>query len=384
MKRFTLFLLAFPLLLVGQSRAGDPGEIRWSCLDGEPGLIGLWVGGEYCGKLDPATGAWEFRRGTRANLRDLVNEHNPPARTGQPIASLPAPRVVANARGETVRTENFLVTAPTKADAQAFADVAEAERKKLAIRWTGKELPRWRDPCPVTVIFSGESGGGGATTFVFSDEIRRSMKIEGERGYLLANVLPHEVNHTIFADWFRRPVPRWADEGAAGTAQSPESRAEDRRKCVRILNAGDGIALSWLFKQTEYPRSAEHVTALYVQGACVVDYLVSLKDHATFMEFVGLAMAKDWNEAAKACYGFANVDALQESWVNWLRRGASTAKSAPDDCGCDPCAPGCRCGCDASAIDSPASRWGWWIVLGAVVVALCVIAFGGNRPRLGV
>lgn len=291
----------------------------------------------------------------------------------------PVVTLAASARGE-----NFLVTAPNQADADAFLGVAEAKRKELAKLWTGNELPRWRDPCPVKVTYREGLKGGGATTLTFSSEggvTSRSMAIDGERDYLLAHVLPHEVNHTVFADWFGKPVPRWADEGAAGTAQGEESKADERKRCVRALNAGDGIALSWLFKLREYPKDARQVELLYCQGMSVVEFLVSRKDHAAFMEYVGLAMSKqgDWNAASKAVYGFESVDALQSAWVEWLRANAKRAAAAPGStasattsklgaCGCiEPCVDECYCGCAPKNPD-----WVPWLAMAIGVGAVCV------------
>ncbi len=41
------------------------------------------------------------------------------------------------------------------------------------------------------------------------------MNIEGPLDRLLSSVLPHEITHTVFAHYFRTPVPRWADEGGS-------------------------------------------------------------------------------------------------------------------------------------------------------------------------
>ena len=40
-------------------------------------------------------------------------------------------------------------------------------------------------------------------------------QITGPKERLLNSVLPHEITHTVFAHYFKQPVPRWADEGGA-------------------------------------------------------------------------------------------------------------------------------------------------------------------------
>src|SRR5258708_36067887 len=82
----------------------------------------------------------------------------------------------------------------------------------------------------------GQLGAGGATTFSFFPNAQGSaevcnwdMQIQGSLERILDSVLPHEVSHTIFACHFRRPLPRWADEGAATLAEHESERSRQEQ-----------------------------------------------------------------------------------------------------------------------------------------------------------
>src|SRR5260370_3132554 len=112
----------------------------------------------------------------------------------------------------------------------------------------------WGRPCPLRVTLS-MNGSGGATQFVFDNGqvLDQNMNIEGSLDRLLASVLPHEVTHTVFAYYFRSPVPRWADEGGAGLSEDDVERNRHDMLCRQILNNGRQIPLPRLFSLTPYP-----------------------------------------------------------------------------------------------------------------------------------
>src|SRR5207244_7114206 len=118
-----------------------------------------------------------------------------------------------------------------------------------------------------------ENCAGGATTFNFvGDNMWQTVHIEGPLDRLVASVLPHEVTHTVFAHYFGRPVPRWADEGSAVLSEDELERSRHDVMVRQILNSGRGIALRQLFKLHDYPPE---VGALYAEGYSVSNFLVT-------------------------------------------------------------------------------------------------------------
>src|SRR5262245_34767248 len=74
----------------------------------------------------------------------------------------------AAASAASPRSQNFIVSAQTKALAVEICEAAETYRRDLAIEWLGAELPPWQQPCPIEAQVHPGLGAGGATQFSFS------------------------------------------------------------------------------------------------------------------------------------------------------------------------------------------------------------------------
>jgi hypothetical protein len=222
--------------------------------------------------------------------------------------------------GASARTTNFLVHAPTPQIAQQVGQYAEHYRKQKAIEWLGYEMPTWPQPCPLHVHVTME-GPSGATTFLFGPQGATSMRmdIRGPLDRLLSSVLPHEVTHTVFAHYFKRAVPRWADEG--GSVLSEDDIELDRHdKLVRsILNRGQQYRLRNLMTLKDYPDQRDRVVCLYAQGFSLAHYLVHISDKQTYLRFVAHGMARGWDSAVQTHYRMRNVEELEGAWLQHLR-----------------------------------------------------------------
>ena len=239
--------------------------------------------------------------------------------------------------GAAYRTPNFVVEAPTPEMAQQVGQYAEHYRKEKAMQWLGQEMPQWPDPCPLRVTIT-MNGSGGATSFAFDHGriLGQDMHIEGSLDRLLASVLPHEVTHTVFAYYYRQPVPRWADEGGAVLSEDDIERNRHDHLVREILNTpGRAIPLRRLFSMSKYPPD---VMVLYAEGYSVSNFLVSNSNRGVFLNFVAQGMRGDWDAAVKANYGYGNVEELEKAWVESLYRArqqpapqlASRPPTSPD------------------------------------------------------
>ena len=219
------------------------------------------------------------------------------------------------------RTANFVVEAPTETLARRIGDAAEQYRHDLAIEWTGQPLPRWSRPCPIQAQVAPHLGAGGATSFVFDngEVFNWTMTIQGSEQRILDSVLPHEITHTIFASHFRRPLPRWADEGACTTVEHPVERARQHRLLIEFLTTGRGIAFPKMFAMREYPAD---VLPLYSQGYSLARYLIERGGRHKYVSFVGDGLATDeWSGALAKHYGVGDVAQLQHQWLEWVKLG---------------------------------------------------------------
>jgi hypothetical protein len=227
----------------------------------------------------------------------------------------------APAQAAGYRTANFLVDAPTEALARRIGDAAEQYRHTLALEWLGSPLPRWSRPCPIKAEVAPHLGAGGATSFVFDrgEVFNWTMTIQGSEERILDSVLPHEVTHTIFASHFRRPLPRWADEGACTTVEHPVERARQHRLLIEFLTTQRGIAFPDMFAMREYPAD---VLPLYAQGYSLARYLIDRGGRHKYVAFLTEGLANDdWSTALKRHYGVPTVAQMQGVWLDWVKQG---------------------------------------------------------------
>jgi hypothetical protein len=219
------------------------------------------------------------------------------------------------------KTTNFVVSAPTPQLAKEIGDAAEMWRRQLSTEWLGKELPAWSKPCPIHAQVSPGMGAGGATSFVFDrgEVFGWKMNIQGSRERILDSVLPHEVTHTIFASYFREPLPRWADEGACTTVEHPSEIAKQERNLVNFLKTGRGIPFRQMFSMKEYPPD---VMPLYAQGHSLAQWLIENRGRRAFLEFLADGMRdEDWQRAVHQHYGFNDLVTMQHAWNDWVKQG---------------------------------------------------------------
>jgi hypothetical protein len=220
-------------------------------------------------------------------------------------------------------TPNFEVEAPTAAIAEKVALTAEHCREDLAVEWLGHKLPNWYKPCQVRVKV-GQFGAGGATTFSFAggEVYGWDMTVQGSLERILDSVIPHEVSHTIFACHFRRPLPRWADEGAATLAEEDSERRRQRKLVEEVMPSKRRIPLRELLSITEYPKNMQHVLSLYAEGYSLADFLVQKGGKSRFLAFMQDAHFSGWDAALRRHYEEESVEALESKWSNWVVTGS--------------------------------------------------------------
>jgi hypothetical protein len=221
--------------------------------------------------------------------------------------------------GAKYSTPNFVVEAPTAQLAKSAGDYAEFYRREKALQWLGQEMPQWPEPCPLRVTVT-MNGSGGATSFVFDQGriLGQEMHIEGTQERLLASVLPHEITHTVFAHYFRCPVPRWADEGGSVLSEDDIERNRHDALVREVLRTpGRAIPLRRLFAMTKYPPD---VMVLYAEGYSVSSFLVAQGGRSEFLAFTAQGMRGDWDAAVKAHYRYNSVEELEKAWVEDLSK----------------------------------------------------------------
>ena len=230
---------------------------------------------------------------------------------------------LGSVEGEFV-SPNFIVHAPTTDIARQVAQAAEDSRRKLAVQWYGHEVNNWGEPCVVSVVVGKNLGAGGATRFKFHDgEVYGwNMEVQGSLERILDSVIPHEVNHTILACYFRRKVPRWADEGAATVVEHISERSRSFDLAEKLVNQGRRIPLRVLLSMKQYPRDSDQVLAMYAQGYSLVEFLLQHKGRKHFLNFLNDAHHRGWDRAIASFYGSQGIEELERKWSTWVLAGS--------------------------------------------------------------
>ncbi|MGZ0171549.1 MAG: hypothetical protein ACKVHE_18540 [Planctomycetales bacterium] len=230
---------------------------------------------------------------------------------------------MGSVEGEYV-SPNFVVQAPTTEIARQVAEAAEASRRKLAVQWYGHEINNWGEPCEVSVIVGKNLGAGGATRFKFDqgEVYGWKMEVQGSLERILDSVIPHEVNHTILACYFRRKVPRWADEGAATVVEHISEKSRSFDLAEKLVNQGRRIPLRVLLNMTQYPRDTDQVLAMYAQGYSLTEFLLQRKGRKHFLNFLNDAHHLGWDRAIATFYGSKGIEQLEQKWSGWVLAGS--------------------------------------------------------------
>jgi hypothetical protein len=235
--------------------------------------------------------------------------------------------VVMVSAGASYRTPNFIIQTASPQFAEQLGKAAEQYRHDLAIAWTGNAMPDWAQPCVCTIQAGPNLGAGGATTFMFDrgEVFGWRMTIQGSEQRLLDSVLPHEITHMIFASHFRRPLPRWADEGGATTMEHVSEKNKHRQMLVEFLRTSRGIAFNQMFAMTEYPSD---VMPLYAQGYSLAEFLIEQYGRREFVAYLSEGMStNNWPAATAHHYNIADLSTLQNTWLAWVAQGSPPLKS---------------------------------------------------------
>src|SRR5262249_15549969 len=131
---------------------------------------------------------------------------------------------------------------------------------------------------------------------------------------------------TIFASHFRRPLPRWADEGACTTVEHTSERTKQQKMLVHFLKNNRGIPFSQMLVMKEYPHD---VMPLYSQGHSLVSFLIGQGGRQKFLNYVAAAMEREnWTQATQQFYAYNNLSDLQNQWLTWVRQGSPAQQAS--------------------------------------------------------
>ncbi|WP_439632064.1 hypothetical protein [Gemmata sp.] len=237
-----------------------------------------------------------------------------------------APVVAVVAAGDAVETDSFVVRCVGNRElAESVAKVAEAQRKAIFERWSGPPAAAWAPKCEIVVhgtaeVYSkattrpAESTGTAAVQLASGRATSRRIDLRADDGSIASNALPRELTHVVLADLFPdRPPPKWAAEGMAILAGTPEEAGRYLRTLPRCARDGDWHALAQLLEMKDFP--AEKVTGFYCQSVSLTDHLIrAAGNERNFTIFLRDTHRYGTASALKRQYGFDSPQALETSW----------------------------------------------------------------------
>ena len=115
----------------------------------------------------------------------------------------------------------------------------------------------------------------------------------------------------MFAD---KPPPRWALEGMAILAGSPDEIDRYTRTLTRCAREGELRPLAAILELKDFP--ADKITGFYCQSVSVTEYLIKRSGERNFKIFLSDAQRYGVPQALRRQY---NIDGPQELEREWKR-----------------------------------------------------------------
>lgn len=222
---------------------------------------------------------------------------------------------------------------------QALVTALDALRANLSRKWLGDvPLPVWRPKCEIILHTSQKAylravPGGMQTvgsSLIESEHgriVTRRIDVRGDQPGWLNAAVAHELTHVILADVFANgEVPRWADEGMAVLADTPEKQHLHLRDLRNARQQGSHWRMVELFTLAGYPDERRQA-AFYGQSASVVKFLVERESPERFRQFVQASLKDGYDRALNDVYQIRGLRELEQHWTESVALEESVAQS---------------------------------------------------------
>ena len=129
--------------------------------------------------------------------------------------------------------------------------------------------------------------------------------------------MAHEMVHVVFATKFPHPnrLSSWVEEGVAAQFDDLQRQATRKKIIAAILRDRDWPRLDAILTAQNIPGSRQRT---YAVAASLTEFLVSMRDKKTFVQFGASAREIGWDAALQKYYRIDDIDALQLAWQSWV------------------------------------------------------------------
>jgi hypothetical protein len=232
---------------------------------------------------------------------------------------------VASTAGDVVETASFRVRyAGARELAETVAKAAENSRREIFERWSGPPAGSWELKCEVVIHPTAEAyaratgrpaaGTGTATVRLTNGRAsERRIDLRADDAAMVANALPRELTHIVLADLFPdKPPPKWAEEGMAVLAGTPEEASRYTNTLRRCAREGEWFGLAQLMDLKDYP--ADKITGFYCESVSLTQYLIRVHGEKSFTIFLRDCQRYGTPQSLKRQYGVDSPQALEMAW----------------------------------------------------------------------
>jgi hypothetical protein len=233
---------------------------------------------------------------------------------------------VAAVSAEAVAGVNFTVNGGSRELSEKVAAAAEKLRGTIFERWSGPPGGAWTPKCEIVLHATAadyanntkqpEARTGHSTVKLAEGKVlERRLDLRADDESLLTDTLPRELTHVILADLFPfTPPPKWAEEGMAVLAASPDEVERYSRTMAKCAREGKLFTVAALLEMKEFP-AAEKITGFHCGSVSLVEYLVKLKGEKHFTTFLRDCQRYGSVSALKRQYGIEGAKHLQDAWL---------------------------------------------------------------------
>jgi hypothetical protein len=262
----------------------------------------------------------------------LAPHHAELQKVGQQILAIartksdPSRELTETSNGNWIETASFRVRHTGNRElAAAVAQAAENQRKAIFERWSGPATSPWSPKCEIIVHPTAEAfakatsrppqwTGNALVRLTDGRAEERRIDLRADDPSITTNALPRELTHVILADLFpTQPPPKWAAEGMAILASSPEEVSRYTRTLLRCARDGEWFSLGQLLEMNEFPT--EKITAFYCQSVSLTEYLIrAAGSERNFTIFLRDCHRYGTPQALKRQMGIDSLQLLETSW----------------------------------------------------------------------
>lgn len=237
----------------------------------------------------------------------------------------PPPQPATQAARDIVKISRAAFTIEAPADLkQEILKKAPGLLKKVGDTWFGSDSHLKDEAWEIRVAVKDSDRVFGQTTYYMTKDVldpRNGFDVKifaSDEPAEVDAVLAHELCHVSNMMYYRRNLPRWADEGMAMLVENLDPTYEHRRILSAAKMRGDIMPASHITSLAEYPSDKTQCQLFYAQSYCLVSMLCEEKGKGYFARFMKDTIQIGFEASLSKHYGFRTIDDFEKEYRAYL------------------------------------------------------------------